>query len=148
MNAHSKAYLYETPLATKVLLTSVMKQYGHDSADRQFAIKAIAEDRAAFWRTTDGQNQVGSLLTAEANLGGDIVGFCKDRQIGRPTGFILRHGLDVLVPLNRKATMKLAAAYEAFGTFRSEVELDARRVPTARFERSMSTHTSFERHAT
>lgn len=109
-------------------LSSVLVEYDNDCSDRSYPIAAIAADRAAFWRTTDGQNQVGSVLTDIANTGGDIVAFCKDRQIGRPAGFILNHGLDVLIPLNRKAVAKLAAAYEAFGTFRSEGELTARRV--------------------
>lgn len=130
-SADTVAYFEETPLAIRARLFDAMERYGNECSDRHEAIEAINAGRSAFWRTTNGQNQFGALLTSEANLGGDLVAFCNDRKAGRPAGFIFKHGLDVLIPLNRKAAYLLADAYEAFGEWREFTELEARRVRKA-----------------
>ena len=107
-------------------LSTALVDYDNDCTDREYAVEAIGAGRAAFWRTTGYNNAVGGMLTVEANRGAEIIEFCIARQIGRPKGFIVKNGLDVLIPLNRKATSELLAAYEAFGEWRTAAELEAR----------------------
>lgn len=116
----------ELTLSPTMKLSAAMASYDNECSARVFALEAIGADRAAFWRTTDHNNAVGGHLCDEANTGADIVAHLTARQFGRPAGFVVKHGLDVLIPLNRKATSDLLAAYEAFGEWRSAGELEAR----------------------
>ena len=134
MNQHlatAKAFpgiIGESPIVQRrYLLAAIGKHSNNDDVSRDLAIDAIAAGRAAFWTTAGYSNQCAANLLNDCNKGNSVENALLNWFAGRSADFKIRAGLDTLIPLNTKASIDLAAAYELCGTFRNERELEKRR---------------------
>lgn len=123
-----KGFIPESPFEEKAHLADAIARYDNDCGyHREKAVDAIASRRAAFWSTAHYSDQRcrGLLypLNAEGKSVSEAIAECfpdyvRDGRID---------GLDSLVPLNRKAAVALANAYDQVGSWREIEELEARR---------------------
>lgn len=120
------------PQSTVKLLVSLMERLNNEEQTSfRFACAAINAKRAVFWYTCTWQDNSASLLLDEANIGSDIVAFLKLRHLPSQPNYKFEHGLDKLIPLNRKAVRVLLQAYSKFGKHYGNSDLAKRRTARA-----------------
>lgn len=98
----------------------------HDDPGIERALKALMEDRPAYWRNTGyGDQWTGPFLyylNQSDSFAFAYSWYCREHQIEGVDERKLLHVLDHLIPLNDAAISDLGKAYAKLGTFRDDLE--------------------------